>query len=348
VISDYAKGVITPELSKALIHAANEARVPVVVDPKSDDLDRYRGSTVMKPNLSEAIAACGRNPVGPDGSLDLAVAEQACLELARRAGVRNVVLSLASNGVVVSGEDVPVVTHFQGTTLQVAEVSGAGDTMVAVLAAGMAVGLPLERSVRVANIAASAVCAKAGTAVLTGAELLDAVLHVGAGSVRPGKVLASYHEAARMASMHRRDGRRVAFANGCFDLLHAGHVHVLQEARAAADALIVAINSDESTRRLKGPGRPVQSESDRADVLASLACVDGVVIFAEDTPLELILTVRPDLIVKGGDYSAEDVVGSTEAKSWGGKTKIVELLEGRSTTRLLERRGPGEITEPAS
>lgn len=340
VLSDYGKGFLTATLTRRLIETAAGAGVPVVVDPKSTDLARYRGCTVLKPNLAEALAACGRTPPAPD-AFDVEEAASLAKAVLVESSAANVVLSLASHGVLVHGNDIAEPSHFDSAALQVADVSGAGDTMVAVLAAGLAAGLPLLRVVDLANVAAGAVCARAGTTVLSASELVDA-FNAATEGTRPEKVLADRNDAARLAELHRRNGRRVVFTNGCFDILHAGHVRLLQAARAEGDVLLVGLNSDDSVRRLKGPDRPAQHEDDRAAILAGLAAVDGVVAFDEDTPKELIEAIRPDVIVKGGDYSPEDVVGAAEVASWGGRVHIVPLLEGRSTTRLLSERGSGQ------
>jgi D-beta-D-heptose 7-phosphate kinase/D-beta-D-heptose 1-phosphate adenosyltransferase len=207
--------------------------------------------------------------------------------------------------------------------------------MVAVLAMGCAAGLPLERSVELANVAAGEVCAKLGTAVLAPSELL-AAFRVHSQAVAPEKWLSGRELVARVGAQLREDGRRIVFANGCFDVLHAGHVALLQAARAFGDVLVVGLNTDESVQRLKGPTRPVSGLDDRVAVISALAAVDVVCAFDEDTPLELILALRPDVLVKGGDYAPEDVVGGAEAAAWGGRVEIVPLLSGRSTTRLLQ------------
>ena len=235
----------------------------------------------------------------------------------------------------IQGAGVDGTLHLSSEVHEVADVSGAGDTMVAFIALGLAAGLPVPRAVSLANVAAGAVCETLGTATLTPAEFVVAFKRT-TESGRPEKVLADRHEAAEIARQLQAGGGRVVFANGCFDLLHAGHVAMLQQARSKGDALIVALNDDDSVRRLKGSGRPVQTLEDRSAVIASLACVDFVVSFAEDTPLELILALRPAVIVKGGDYTRAEVVGGAEAAAWGGRVELIPLVEGRSTTRMLE------------
>ena len=332
VLADYAKGVLTEEVVRALMARCALAGVPVVVDPKDPDLRRFRGATVLKPNRDEARRAALRAGTPTDEPEALAGAVLAC------SGAENVVLSLSGEGVIARGAALPGTVRVPTRALQVADVSGAGDTMVAVLAMGCAAGLPLERSVDLANVAAGEVCSKLGTAVLSPSELLGA-FKAHADAVAPEKWLADRDLVARVGAQWREDGRRIVFANGCFDVLHAGHVQLLQAARAFGDVLVVGLNTDESVRRLKGPTRPVSGLDDRVAVISALAAVDAVCAFDEDTPLELILALRPDVLVKGGDYAPEDVVGGAEAAAWGGRVEIVPLLSGRSTTRLLQGSG---------
>ncbi len=332
VLADYAKGVLGEDVVRELLARAEVAGVPVVVDPKDPDLHRFAGATVLKPNRDEARRAALRAGTPTDEPEALADAVLAC------SGVENVVLSLSGEGVIARGAALDGTLRVPTRALQVADVSGAGDTMVAVLAMGCAAGLPLERSVELANVAAGEVCAKLGTAVLAPSELL-AAFRVHSQAVAPEKWLAGRGLVARVGAQLREDGRRIVFANGCFDVLHAGHVALLQAARAFGDVLVVGLNTDESVRRLKGPTRPVSGLDDRVAVISALAAVDVVCAFDEDTPLELILALRPDVLVKGGDYAPEDVVGGAEAAAWGGRVEIVPLLSGRSTTRLLQGSG---------
>jgi D-beta-D-heptose 7-phosphate kinase/D-beta-D-heptose 1-phosphate adenosyltransferase len=328
VLADYAKGVLTAEVVANLLGRAAEAGVPVVGDPKDPYLRRFAGATVLKPNRDEArraAAAAGTPTDDPVALADVVLASS---------GARNVVLSLSAEGVIARGADLPGTVRAPTRALEVADVSGAGDTMVAVLAMGCAAGWPLERSVDVANVAAGEVCGKLGTAVLAPSELL-AAFKAHSEARAPEKWLADREIVARVGAQLRADGRRIVFANGCFDVLHAGHVQLLQAARGFGDVLVVGLNTDDSVRRLKGPARPVSGLEDRVAVLSALAAVDAVCAFGEDTPLELILALRPDVLVKGGDYAPEDVVGGAEAAAWGGRVEIVPLLDGRSTSRLL-------------
>lgn len=326
VLSDYAKGVLTPQVCQTLIQAARKLRIPVLVDPKCIDYRRYRGATTICPNLSELSAAAHVDATDLKGLLDAAEAMVPAQDL------DFLIVTLGEKGIalIVPGNRfmVPAVAR------QVFDVSGAGDTVVAVLALCLASRLDPVTAVQVANIAAGIVVGKVGTVPVEKHELLAALAPEIALSAED-KVVTRQELAVRVARW-KANGERVVFTNGCFDLLHIGHITVLEQARRFGDRLIVAINSDASVQGLKGPGRPIVGERERARVLAALAAVDAVAIFSEPTPLELIATTRPDVIVKGGDYGVETVVGAQEVQSWGGQVKIVPLVEGFSTTRLIE------------
>jgi D-beta-D-heptose 7-phosphate kinase / D-beta-D-heptose 1-phosphate adenosyltransferase len=326
VLADYAKGLLSAELVRSIIDAARLSGVPVTSDPKGIDLSRYKGSTVLKPNRMEAAAGVG---VGGDHAIDDEDLARRCLAASM---ARNIVMTCSEDGAVVVGEDIVGTVRLAGTARAVSDVSGAGDTFIALLAMGLASGETLETSVVVANAGAGLVCEKLGTATISASELLGVLVKDGN---QNGKILHDRHEAEIVGAAFAAEGRRLVLANGCFDLLHAGHVKLLQQARQSGDALMVAINSDESVRRLKGNGRPLQNGDDRSQILSSLECVDFVVEFAEDTPLELIVAVRPSLLVKGDDYKLDDVVGRDEVRSWGGTVLLVPQLEGKSTSNIV-------------
>ncbi len=325
VLSDYQKGALTPATASGLIAAARAAGRRVIVDPKGCDYAPYAGADVITPNrreLSEATAM----PVDSEAEIDAAA-----LALRKRHGFGAVLVTRSEDGMtLVDGNGTQ---HFPAEAAEVFDVSGAGDTVVATLAAGLAAGLELPVAVRLANIAAGVVVGKIGTAVARGSDLLAALSPQG-GALRK---IVTREAAAEQVERWRRMGYRTGFTNGCFDLLHPGHVHLLEQARAACDRLVVGINSDASVRRLKGPTRPVQPEAARAAVLGSLASVDLVCIFDEDTPVSLIGAIRPELLVKGADYTMETVVGADLVKSWGGKVMLADLLPGHSTTATVER-----------
>ena len=327
VLSDYAKGALTPEVCQAVIQAARRLDIPVLVDPKSADFSRYRGATTVCPNLGELSAAVGRDGRDLKQLLDAAEPLVAQLDLeflTATLGEKGIALLRPGNRFLA-----PAVAR------QVFDVSGAGDTVIAVLALCLASGLKPETAVGLANIAAGIVVGKVGTVPVEKHELLAALspqiaLHA------EDKVVTR-EELVQRVALWKANGERVVFTNGCFDLLHIGHITLLEQARGFGDRLIVAINSDASVSGLKGPTRPIVGETERGRVLAALAAVDSVVVFGEPTPLELIVAARPDVIVKGGDYAPETVVGAREVESWGGQVKIVPIVEGVSTTQLIAR-----------
>jgi D-beta-D-heptose 7-phosphate kinase / D-beta-D-heptose 1-phosphate adenosyltransferase len=327
VLSDYAKGVLAPRLCQSVIAEARRLGIPVLVDPKTADFTRYKGATTICPNLQE-LATASREDIR-DLNAMLTAGERMVADF----DLEYLTATLSEKGIAVVRPGnrylAPAVAR------QVFDVSGAGDTVISVLALCLASGLAIEPSVQLANIAAGIVVGKVGTVPVEKHELLAALapeiaLHA------EDKVL-SRDELARRVATWRASGERVVFTNGCFDLLHVGHIAVLEQSRRLGDRLIVAINSDASVSCLKGPSRPVVDEQSRARVLAALAAVDAVVIFGEQTPLDVIVATRPDVIVKGGDYNEDTVVGAKEVKSWGGKVAIVPIVEGHSTTRLIER-----------
>ncbi len=327
VLSDYRKGVLAHDVPVQIIAAAHAAGRQVVVDPKGADYACYRGADVVTPNRRELAQATGL-PVDSEAAL-----VRAAEALRERHGFGAVLVTRAEDGMTLV--DAEGAVHFPSEAADVFDVSGAGDTVVATLAAGLAGGLALRIAVRVASIAAGIVVGKVGTAVAREADLL-AALSPQASTLR--KIVTREH-AAEQLERWRRKGWRVGFTNGCFDLLHPGHIHLLEQARAGCDRLVVGLNSDASVRRLKGATRPVQPEAARAAVLASVAAVDLVVVYGEDTPEETLQALRPDLLVKGADYRLDQVVGAELVHSWGGRVMLAELLPGFSTTATVQRIG---------
>ncbi|PWC43590.1 D-glycero-beta-D-manno-heptose-7-phosphate kinase [Azospirillum sp. TSO22-1] len=328
ILSDYGKGMLTDALVAGLIEAARAAGLPVVVDPKGTDYRRYRGASIVTPNRKELMQATGL-PADDDAQV-----EAACRRLIETCGIDAVIATRSERGMSVVTRSGPAV-HLPAEAREVFDVSGAGDTAVAALTAALSAGVELNDAARLANLAAGIVVGKVGTAVVRAPELL-AALH--AQEWRQGEAkVAAREEAAERAERWRLRGKRVGFTNGCFDLLHPGHISLLTQARAACDVLVVGLNSDESVQRLKGPTRPVQSETARATVLASLSCVDLVVVFGEDTPEQLIKALRPDVLVKGADYTVETVVGAGFVQSYGGKVVLANLVAGQSTTNTIKR-----------
>ncbi|OYV67264.1 MAG: D-glycero-beta-D-manno-heptose 1-phosphate adenylyltransferase, partial [Acidiphilium sp. 21-66-27] len=325
VLSDYRKGVLAPAICRNLIASARSIGRMLIVDPKGADWSHYAGADVITPNRRELAEATGL-----DVSTEAAIVAAARQAIARF-GFGAVLCTRSEDGMSLVTAD--TVRHYPAEASEVYDVSGAGDTVVAVLAAGLASGLDLEVAARLSNIAGGLVVGKVGTAVARPNDLMDAVKPA-SGALRK---VVTRQAAAEAAERWRQRGWRVGFTNGCFDLLHPGHVHLLEQARAGCDRLIVGINADSSVRRLKGPTRPVQPEAARAAVLASLASVDLVVIFEEDTPLDLLSVIRPDVLVKGADYTHDTVVGAREVESWGGRVMLAELLPGHSTTATVTR-----------
>jgi len=327
IVSDYAKGVLTEGVALEIIRAAREAGAFVIVDPKGGDHIRYRGADLLKPNRRELAHATGL-PVSTES--EIVAAAQVLIE---RCGLGAVLASLGQEGVVLVNADATVHAE-RAEVREVFDVSGAGDTVMAVLGAGIGSGMSLVDAARLANIAAGIVVGKVGTAVVYVNELtarLDGLdFHVAE------KVMPRAH-ALDLVERWRRQGLRIGFTNGCFDLLHPGHVSLLRQAKDACDRLVVGVNSDASAARLKGPSRPVQSETARGAVLSSLAAVDLIVIFEEDTPIDLIRALHPRVLVKGADYRLDEVVGADLVKGSGGEVLLAEITPGYSTTATIAR-----------
>jgi D-beta-D-heptose 7-phosphate kinase/D-beta-D-heptose 1-phosphate adenosyltransferase len=328
ILSDYAKGVLTDAVLQQAIAAARARRKTVVADPKSRDFSRYNGATVLTPNRLETLTA-----TGIDCTTD-AKAEEAGAHVLTATHSDAVLITRGADGVSVVSRDGSA-THIAGRARSVFDVSGAGDSLVATLALALASGQPLAEAARLANYAAGIVVEKAGTATVSARELLEAFHDTKHGPDR-AKILPVDGVIEHVARWHAM-GQRVGFTNGCFDLLHPGHVTLLAKARAACDKLIVGLNSDSSVRRLKGSDRPIQNELARATIMASLGQVDLVVLFDEDTPIDLIEAIRPDLLVKGADYAEEDVVGASFVRSYGGEVYLVPIEQGHSTTAMVSR-----------
>jgi D-beta-D-heptose 7-phosphate kinase / D-beta-D-heptose 1-phosphate adenosyltransferase len=329
VLSDYGKGVLTKRVVETLIAEANKAKKPVIVDPKSNDYTDYKSATLITPNRAELSRAAHK---------DLRKTEdivQAANKLIADASLDAILVTRSEEGITLiraKGDPIHVPSH----AVKVRDVSGAGDTVVATIAAMLALSPDLEAAARAANAAAAVVVGKRGTAAVNFVEM-RAVLVPSAVRAHDEKIARDNKVLQEHLDDWRKQGLRIGFTNGCFDLIHPGHLKVLAGARAACDRLVVGLNSDASTRRLKGPTRPIQDEVARAEVLAALEATDLVVIFEEDTPIELIKRVKPHVLVKGGDYKREQVVGFEIVEANRGEVVIVETLPERSTTRLVER-----------
>lgn len=330
VLSDYGKGVLTPAVAGGVIDLAKAAGKPVIVDPKGRDFWRYQGADVITPNRKELGDVVGH-----------ATETQAeIIEAARLLLVENdfgaVLATRSQDGMTfVSAEG--TIDHLPAEAREVFDVSGAGDTVVAALAAGRGAKAGWVEAASLANVAAGIAVGKVGTAVARIEEIVQAIQHQD--RERSGSKVFALPQLRERVSLWRRGGKKVGFTNGCFDLLHPGHVSLLAQARKACDRLVVGLNSDASVKRLKGESRPVQDEASRAAVLASLASVDAVVLFADDTPLALIDTLKPDVLVKGADYTVETVVGSDIVLGYGGEVLLADLEDGHSTTGTIKRMG---------
>jgi D-beta-D-heptose 7-phosphate kinase/D-beta-D-heptose 1-phosphate adenosyltransferase len=327
VVSDYAKGVLTERVLRAAIDAAARVKVPVLVGPKGADFARYRGATVLVANQLEAQAASGEDTRETGGL------RRAAERIIARTGSRAVVITRGADGAFLF-EPPSRIALVPAEGAEVFDVTGAGDTFLSAFALAVAAGAGLDAAARLANVAAGLVVEKVGAATVGAEELERALKARGPGG---GKVLDLDALCARISEA-RRAGQRVVFTNGCFDLLHAGHIHLLREARRLGDLLVLGINDDASVRRLKGGGRPLLPAAERAQVLSALDCVDYVTVFADLTPRRLIERIRPDVLAKGATYAPEEIVGHEIVERYGGKVEVIPLLEGSTTaSEILAR-----------
>lgn len=331
VLSDYGKSVLTDRVLEAAFSLAAKANIPVIVDPKRRRFADYRGARIITPNRRELQEAV-RLPVESD-----AEALAAAAEATAQSGA-DILLTRSEKGMSLfrNGAD-PI--HLPAEAREVFDVSGAGDTVVAVIAAGLAAGLPVERAMRLANAAAGVVVGKLGTATATRAEIHEALSTMERREAGSNAPVTTLEEAVSRRRAWRDAGLTVGFTNGCFDLLHPGHVSLLTQAASACDRLIVALNTDASVRRLKGDSRPIQPLESRARVIGALRGVDLVTAFDEETPLSLITALEPDVLVKGADYTEDKVVGADLVRAKGGKVMLAVLTPGESTTGIVQRAG---------
>ena len=324
ILSDYAKGVLQGKLCPRIINECISKGKPVFVDPKGHDWNRYRGATCVTPNEAE-LALISDNP----RKSGVSIATNARNARARFS-LRQLLVTLGANGMALFLENEEECVIPASRAREVFDVSGAGDTVVAVLAASIAAGATWKDATKLANQAAGIVVTRAGTSPITIEDMVSL-----SRCEEKSKTL-SLEEATLSVETWKRNGESIVFTNGCFDLLHPGHIRLLQEAAKEGDRVVVGLNSDTSVKRLKGAERPLLTQDDRAAILSALECVDAVVIFEEDTPLNLIRTLQPSVLVKGGDYTPETVVGKDIVEAAGGKVVIVPLLEGKSTTGILQ------------
>ncbi|HNE25590.1 MAG TPA: bifunctional D-glycero-beta-D-manno-heptose-7-phosphate kinase/D-glycero-beta-D-manno-heptose 1-phosphate adenylyltransferase HldE [Pseudomonadales bacterium] len=324
VLSDYKKGAL--QSAPSMIAAARAANKTVLVDPKGTDFSCYRGATLLTPNLHEFEAVVGE-------CKDEQTLVQKGMALIEALDLQALLVTRGEHGMTLlqRGEQQHPL-HLPAQAREVFDVTGAGDTVIATLAASMAAGIALPQAVVLANIAAGIVVGKLGTATISGPELRQALRQahgIGRGVMTEEQLLAAMDDA-------RNHGEKIVFTNGCFDLLHPGHVTYLEDAKKLGQRLVVAVNSDASVKRLKGEGRPIQSAESRMAVLAGLEAVDWVVVFADDTPERLLQLLKPDVLVKGGDYTPEQVVGASIVRAYGGEVAVLSFVDQCSTTSIVK------------
>jgi D-beta-D-heptose 7-phosphate kinase / D-beta-D-heptose 1-phosphate adenosyltransferase len=325
ILSDYAKGLLSEPFCQQIITDCKHAGIPVLVDPKGKDYSKYKGATALTPNKKETAEACDTSQQDPQ-LINKAIQLKTALALDFLAVTRG------DEGITLLDDDKH---HLTATAQQVFDVSGAGDTVIATLAAGMMHGLNPLNSLSLANTAAGVVVGKVGTVPITKQELMEALNH--AQSAEQANKVSDLPSLLEKVSRWKANNQTIVFTNGCFDLLHAGHVTYLEAAKKRGDKLILGLNTDRSVSALKGPTRPVVNQQDRARVMAALESIDAVILFDEDTPLNLINAIKPNVIAKGSDYTADQVVGGKEVQSWGGEIALINLVEGRSTSNLIKK-----------
>jgi D-beta-D-heptose 7-phosphate kinase/D-beta-D-heptose 1-phosphate adenosyltransferase len=322
ILSDYGKGVLTRSFTQNLIEIASQNNIKVFVDPKGDDYTKYKGAYTLTPNKKEASQAT-KIDIQDDTSL-----QKALTQLKNQCDLDVALITLSEDGIAILQDDVK---KFPTVAKEVFDVTGAGDTVIASLAFAISGGKSINQACEFANLAAGVVVGKIGSATVTIDEIeeYESSLHKSSSESH----IKTFEEINTLVQRYKRENKKIVFTNGCFDILHVGHVKYLQEAKSFGDVLIVGLNSDASVRRLKGPTRPVNPAEDRAYLLAALEAVDFVVPFEDDTPYELIKMIAPDVLVKGGDYKGKTVVGTEFAK----ELKLVEFVDGKSTTKTIEK-----------
>jgi D-beta-D-heptose 7-phosphate kinase/D-beta-D-heptose 1-phosphate adenosyltransferase len=327
VLSDYAKGALTAELCEGVIRAARTAGIPVLADPKTPDFSKYSGATMVCPNLAELSVATGVPAQELEALLEAGEKQRSEHELTY------LTVTMSEHGIRVLSDGHTY--HSPARAREVFDVSGAGDTVIATLAAGLAGGLKVETAVELANLAAGIVVGKVGTVPIAQHELIAALTP--SSGISSGEKVLDHATLSRRIAEWRASGETIVFTNGCFDLLHVGHVTLLEDCHRFGTKLVLGLNTDASVQRLKGPTRPVVGENERARVMSALGAVDAVVLFDEDTPLELIRAIKPDVLVKGGDYRVETVVGHEDVIAAGGRVEIVPTVEGFSTSNIVRK-----------
>lgn len=323
VLSDYGKGALQDIID--LIDLGRSRNIPIIVDPKGSDFTKYRGATLITPNLTEFEAVVG----GSDNEDELV---NKGLRLVRELNLEAILITRGEHGMTLIRPNSPEL-HLPARAQEVFDVTGAGDTVISVLAASMAAGDGLADATALANLAAGLVVGKLGTAAISGPELRRAML----ADQNSGRGVMTAEQLQIVVQDAKAHGEKIIFTNGCFDIIHAGHVGYLAEAKRLGDRLVVAINDDDSAHRLKGPGRPINPVERRMAVLAGLEAVDWVVSFSEDTPEPLLESLQPEVLVKGGDYTMDQVVGGSYVESYGGMVRVLEFLDNCSTSAIMEK-----------
>jgi len=326
ILSDYNKGMLWGDLTGRIIERCNEIGVPTFVDPKGNHWERYRGATCITPNLNEFIQVSNWE------NGDLNSMETAAQSLIRDLDLNYLMVTRGAQGMSLFGGELDPL-HIPTKAREVYDVSGAGDTVIAALAVAIVNGMEISQAAELTNIAAGVVVGKVGTQPIRSVELRNALWNR---QMMDSPKICDREGATGIIDQWRRGQQKIVFTNGCFDILHVGHIKLLQQAAEQGDKLVVGLNSDKSVRRLKGSSRPIMPEDERAALLSSIKSVDLVVLFDEETPIELIQRFRPSILVKGEDYTPEKVVGKDLVESWGGCVVLIPLIQGISTTRVIE------------
>ncbi len=328
ILSDYNKGTLRPILADFLAHC-KQHNLPVLVDPKGSDFSIYRSATLLTPNMSEFEMVAGKPATESDF-------QQRAKSLMQSFEIDNLLVTRSEKGMSLFQSDITPF-NLEAKVREVYDVTGAGDTVIATLATALGASYSLHDSTTLANLAAGIVVGKMGTATVSMEELQTAIINEQHSDIITQNGILSLDELLKITKLSRNRGETIVMTNGCFDILHAGHVHYLNEARKLGDRLIIAVNSDDSVKRLKGPKRPINSVDNRMLVLDALACVDWVVSFDADTPSDIIDSIVPDKLVKGGDYKVEDIVGYDTVTQAGGEVLTINLIPGCSTTNIINK-----------
>ncbi len=327
IVSDYQKGVLTEKVIKNLVHRAQKAKKKVIVDPKSADFSLYKGATVLTPNQKEVERSV---PIKVNSLEDLERAAEYLLSLTRADAL---LVTRGKDGMTLyKNKEKP--TAIPTEAKEVFDVTGAGDTVVSVFGMAVFVGFDFEEAAWLSNMAASIVVGKVGTAAVTLNEINEFLQEE---MFRTSHTLLRLEELKKLVSLAKSTGKTVVFTNGCFDIIHGGHIEFLQKAKAKGDLLVVGLNSDASVRAIKGDGRPIKTQKERADILSALRYVDYITIFDETTPKQLISEIRPDILVKGNDYAIDEVVGREIVEGYGARVELIPIVKGLSTTKTVEK-----------